>query len=82
MHRCAIAYALFAACWYNTHFFSIMGKQIPLRTTFALPDGREVALETGKLAAQADGSVLVRLENTMLLATIVFPLIIRKNLLP
>ncbi|MCC6462997.1 MAG: polyribonucleotide nucleotidyltransferase [Saprospiraceae bacterium] len=48
-----------------------MGKQIPLRTSFSLPDGREVTLETGKLATQADGSVLVRVGNTMLLATIV-----------
>jgi len=48
-----------------------MGKQIPLRVTFNLPDGREVALETGKLAAQADGSALLRVGNTMLLATIV-----------
>ena len=48
-----------------------MGKQIPLRTTFNLPDGREVVLETGKLAAQADGSVLVRMGDTMLLCTVV-----------
>ena len=48
-----------------------MGKQIPLRTTFHLPDGREVALETGKLAAQADGSAMVRVGNTMLLCTVV-----------
>ena len=48
-----------------------MGKQIPLRSTFHLPDGREVALETGKLAAQADGSVMVRLGDTMLLCTVV-----------
>ncbi len=48
-----------------------MGKQIPLRTSFSLPDGREVSLETGKLATQADGSVLVRMGNTMLLATVV-----------
>ena len=48
-----------------------MGKQIPLRTSFHLPDGREVALETGKLATQADGSVLVRLGDTMLLCTVV-----------
>ncbi len=48
-----------------------MGKQIPLRTSFNLPDGREVVLETGKLATQADGSVLVRLGDTMLLCTIV-----------
>ncbi len=48
-----------------------MGKQIPLRTSFHLPDGREVVLETGKLATQADGSVLVRMGDTMLLCTIV-----------
>ena len=51
--------------------FCNMGKQTPLRVTFNLPDGREVALETGKLAAQADGSALIRVGNTMLLATIV-----------
>ena len=48
-----------------------MGKQIPLRTSFNLPDGREVVLETGKLATQADGSVLVRMGDTMLLCTVV-----------
>jgi len=48
-----------------------MGKQTPLRVTFNLPDGREVALETGKLASQADGSAMIRVGDTMLLATIV-----------
>lgn len=48
-----------------------MGKQIPISTSFSLPDGREVVLETGKLAAQADGSVMVRLDDTMMLCTIV-----------
>jgi len=48
-----------------------MGKQIPLRITFNLPDGREIALETGKLAAQADGAVLLQMGDTMLLCTIV-----------
>jgi len=48
-----------------------MGKQIPMRTTFNLPDGREIALETGKLAAQADGAVLLQMGETMLLCTIV-----------
>jgi polyribonucleotide nucleotidyltransferase len=52
-------------------FYSIMGKQIPIRTTFNLPDGREIALETGKLAAQADGAVMLQMGNTMLLCTIV-----------
>jgi len=37
----------------------------------SLPDGREITIETGKLAKQADGSVVVRLGNTMLLATVV-----------
>ena len=36
-----------------------------------LPDGREVTIETGKLARQADGSVVLRMGNTMLLATVV-----------
>ncbi|MCW5920708.1 MAG: polyribonucleotide nucleotidyltransferase [Saprospiraceae bacterium] len=48
-----------------------MGKQIPLRTAFNLPDGREIVLETGKLASLADGSVLVREGDTMLLCTVV-----------
>lgn len=48
-----------------------MGKQIPISTSFNLPDGREVTIETGKLAAQADGSVVVKMGKTMLLATAV-----------
>ncbi|MGD9494305.1 MAG: polyribonucleotide nucleotidyltransferase [Bacteroidales bacterium] len=39
--------------------------------TFELPDGRTGTIETGKLARQADGSVIVRIGNTMLLATVV-----------
>ncbi len=39
--------------------------------TFNLPDGREVSIETGKLAKQADGSVVVKMGDTMLLATVV-----------
>ena len=48
-----------------------MGKQIPISTSFNLPDGREVTIETGKLATQANGSVVVRLGNTMLFASVV-----------
>ncbi|MEM1323708.1 MAG: polyribonucleotide nucleotidyltransferase [Bacteroidota bacterium] len=48
-----------------------MGKQIPISKSFELPDGRTVVLETGKLAAQADGSAVIRLGDTMLLATVV-----------
>jgi polyribonucleotide nucleotidyltransferase len=39
--------------------------------TIVLPDGREITLETGKLAKQADGSVVVKCGGTMLLATVV-----------
>ncbi|GGF08616.1 polyribonucleotide nucleotidyltransferase [Hymenobacter cavernae] len=39
--------------------------------SIALPDGRTITLETGKLAKQADGSVVVRLGDAMLLATVV-----------
>lgn len=39
--------------------------------TFQLSDGREITIETGKLAKQADGSVVVRMGKTMLLATVV-----------
>jgi polyribonucleotide nucleotidyltransferase len=39
--------------------------------TFQLEDGRTVTIETGKLAKQADGSVIVRMGDTMLLATVV-----------
>ncbi|TAF78147.1 MAG: polyribonucleotide nucleotidyltransferase [Bacteroidetes bacterium] len=37
---------------------------------FNLADGREVTIETGKLAKQADGSVVVKMGNLMLLATV------------
>jgi len=43
----------------------------PILKTFQLPDGREVSIETGRLAKQADGSVVVKLGDTMLLATVV-----------
>ena len=39
--------------------------------TIELADGRTITIETGKLAKQADGSVVVRMGETMLLATVV-----------
>ena len=36
-----------------------------------LGDGRSIVIETGKLAKQADGSVVVKMGRTMLLATVV-----------
>ena len=38
--------------------------------TVSLPDGRSISIETGKLAKQADGSVVLRMNNTVLLATV------------
>ncbi|MCR5713105.1 MAG: polyribonucleotide nucleotidyltransferase [Prevotella sp.] len=35
-----------------------------------LPDGRTITIETGKVAKQADGSVILRMNNTVLLATV------------
>jgi len=43
----------------------------PISTTFDTGDGRQVSLETGKLARQADGSVTVRQGNCIILATVV-----------
>jgi polyribonucleotide nucleotidyltransferase len=43
----------------------------PIKETIQLDDGRTISIETGKLAKQADGSVVVRMGNTMLLATAV-----------
>jgi len=39
--------------------------------TFKLADGREISIETGKLAKQADGSIVLRMGDCMLLATAV-----------
>ncbi|MCD8237607.1 MAG: polyribonucleotide nucleotidyltransferase [Prevotellaceae bacterium] len=36
----------------------------------SLPDGREISIETGKLAKQADGAVMLTMGKTMLLATV------------
>jgi len=46
-------------------FPNVITKKIQLK------DGREITLETGKLAKQANGSAVVRMGNTMLLATAV-----------
>ncbi len=43
----------------------------PIQSTFTLPNGQEVIIETGKLARQADGAVTVRQGNCIILATVV-----------
>ncbi|MFI3263829.1 MAG: polyribonucleotide nucleotidyltransferase [Rikenellaceae bacterium] len=42
-----------------------------VQKTITLADGREIMIETGKLAKQADGAVVVKMGDTMLLATVV-----------
>lgn len=46
-------------------------KMNAITQSFELSDGRIVTLETGKLAKQANGSVVVKVGDTMLLATVV-----------
>jgi len=48
-----------------------MGNKTPMTVNFALPNGREVTIETGKLATQADGSVVVKCGKTMLFCSVV-----------
>ncbi|NNF20797.1 MAG: polyribonucleotide nucleotidyltransferase, partial [Saprospiraceae bacterium] len=48
-----------------------MGQQTPITTSFNLPNGQEVILETGKLATQAHGSCVVKIGNTMLFCSVV-----------
>ena len=49
---------------YNDNQMNVITK------TVSLPDGRTISIETGKLAKQADGAVMLRMNNTMLLATV------------
>jgi polyribonucleotide nucleotidyltransferase len=48
-----------------------MGSKTPISTSFNLPNGEEVTLETGKLATQAHGSCVVKIGKTMLFCSVV-----------
>src|ERR1700744_2411273 len=50
---------------HNTNKMNVIKKVIDLG------DGRTIEIETGKLAKQADGSVVIKMGDTMLLATVV-----------
>jgi polyribonucleotide nucleotidyltransferase len=56
-----------------------MGNQIPISTTVDLPDGRQIILETGKIAAQAHGSCILKMGKTMLFASVVSSTEIREG---
>ncbi len=42
----------------------------PVKKTIELGDGRQITIETGKLAKQADGAVEVRMGNTGLTVSV------------
>lgn len=63
-------------CFYNEAIIQVAFKRFNMKPTVhtkscRLPDGREITIETGKLARQADGSVVLTMGKTMLLATVV-----------
>ncbi|MEM1359805.1 MAG: polyribonucleotide nucleotidyltransferase, partial [Bacteroidota bacterium] len=56
-----------------------MGNKTPMTVSFELPNGREVFIETGKLATQADGSVVVKCGKTMLFCSAVSSTSVREG---
>ena len=49
-----------------------MGQKTPISTSFSLPNGDQIRIETGKLATQANGSVVVIVnEKTMMFCSVV-----------
>ncbi len=63
----------FVPLYGNRCFISIYienNKMNVITKTVSLPDGRVISIETGKLAKQADGAVMLRMNNTVLLATV------------
>ena len=55
------------------HFYFLdvfLYKMNVITKSIQLPDGRTITIETGKVAKQADGSVMLRMNNTVLLATV------------
>ncbi len=58
----ALMFYIFFRCFIN--------KMNVITKSIQLPDGRTITIETGKVAKQADGSVVLRMNNTVLLATV------------
>ena len=55
---------------YKKYYLSNLRQMNVITKTIQLPDGREIIIETGKLAKQADGSAVLRMGNTVLLAAV------------
>ena len=52
------------------YILDVFYKMNVITKSIQLPDGRTITIETGKVAKQADGSVMLRMNNTVLLATV------------
>ena len=51
-------------------YLDVLNKMNVITKTLQLADGRTITIETGKVAKQTDGSVVLRMNNTVLLATV------------
>ena len=51
-------------------FLDVLYKMNVITKTLQLADGRTITIETGKVAKQTDGAVVLRMNNTVLLATV------------
>ncbi len=60
----------FAGNYYTFYIYPIIDIMDVHIKRFEMPDGKVIELETGKLARQADGSVILKVGNTMILATV------------
>jgi polyribonucleotide nucleotidyltransferase len=60
---------LFFIALHNPQILNMLSQKFS--KTFDIGDGREITIETGRLARQADGSVTVKMGNSILLATVV-----------
>ena len=52
------------------YILDVLNKMNVITKTLQLADGRTITIETGKVAKQTDGSVVLRMNNTVLLATV------------
>ena len=57
----------FAAVFY---ILDVLNKMNVITKTLQLADGRTITIETGKVAKQTDGAVMLKMNNTVLLATV------------
>ena len=51
-------------------FLDVLNKMNVITKTIQLADGRTITIETGKVAKQTDGAVMLKMNNTVLLATV------------